>query len=450
MSKLLHSRVFRFLVCFLVVCCILVNLSPLKVQATVVVGTALTLEGILALLFSMAIGVVAVDLTAETINRIGTDLEETIITEVDTSELQKWNNLKNYWESIDPDGPEDPGEWHDMLKKALSGGLLVAIAGWLCTLVNMDGYEVDYDTASDGYMYYGYLLLPSLDLEDDRDYIIKFSSSSPYTMYRSSPGYSISSKSSGELNCVSYVNSNVSGKFGDVDWSGWGGLYNLVGNVSDVIWSYHDILYPDGSIAFKGSEPKSTYTEIIEPSIYVGDIPQQIKDGEKDENNLNLPVLDPYKLIQSPDTALNDLNQMQQALKDGTITLDDYLKQVQVQDPTDNEDPSNPTQAPSESTTPTTPVDPWEPPENPGQFALDLREVFPFCIPFDLYNFLSLLNADPVAPVINWEIALPGGGSYPLRVDLSPFDSVAQLLRRLQLLLFIVALGIKTRDLIKG
>ena len=141
---------------------------------------------------------------------------------------------------------------------------------------------------------------------------------------------------------------------------------------------------------------------------------------------------------------------MQQALKDGTITLDDYLKQVQVQDPTDNEDPSNPTQAPSESTTPTTPVDPWEPPENPGQFALDLREVFPFCIPFDLYNFLSLLNADPVAPVINWEIALPGGGSYPLRVDLSPFDSVAQLLRRLQLLLFIVALGIKTRDLIKG
>ena len=94
-SKLLHRRVFRFLVCFLVVCCILVNLSPLKVQATVVVGTALTLEGILALLFSMAIGVVAVDLTAETINRIGTDLEETIITEVDTSELQKWNNLKN-------------------------------------------------------------------------------------------------------------------------------------------------------------------------------------------------------------------------------------------------------------------------------------------------------------------------------------------------------------------
>ena len=83
-------------------------------------------------------------------------------------------------------------------------------------------------------------------------------------------------------------------------------------------------------------------------------------------------------------------------------------------------------------------------------FAFVVSKGFPFCIPFDLYAFLACLNAEPVAPVINWEIALPGGGSYPIQIDRSPFNSVAQLLRRLQLLLFILGLAIKTRDLIKG
>lgn len=83
-------------------------------------------------------------------------------------------------------------------------------------------------------------------------------------------------------------------------------------------------------------------------------------------------------------------------------------------------------------------------------FALDLKEFFPFCIPFDLYDFFTCLNADPVAPVIEWVIPLPGGDTYPLELDLSTFDPVAQLLRRLQLLLFCVGLAFKTRDLIKG
>ena len=92
----------------------------------------------------------------------------------------------------------------------------------------------------------------------------------------------------------------------------------------------------------------------------------------------------------------------------------------------------------------------WTPPADPGAFALDLTSFFPFCIPFDLYDFLTCLNAGPVAPVINWELVLPGFGTYTIVLDLSPFDSVAQLLRRLQLLLFIIGLAVKTRDLIKG
>ena len=97
-----------------------------------------------------------------------------------------------------------------------------------------------------------------------------------------------------------------------------------------------------------------------------------------------------------------------------------------------------------------TSTDTWTPPAEVGGFALDLTNYFPFCIPFDMYDFLCCLGADPVAPVIEWEIALPGGDAFPLSVDLSAFDSVAQLLRRLELLLFIIGLGLKTRDLIKG
>lgn len=85
-----------------------------------------------------------------------------------------------------------------------------------------------------------------------------------------------------------------------------------------------------------------------------------------------------------------------------------------------------------------------------GHFALDLSKYFPFCIPFDLYDFFMCLNAAPEAPVIDWEIPLPGGKTYPMKIDLSPFDPVAQLLRRLELLLFCVGLAFKTRDLIKG
>lgn len=91
----------------------------------------------------------------------------------------------------------------------------------------------------------------------------------------------------------------------------------------------------------------------------------------------------------------------------------------------------------------------WSP-SDMGNFTLDLSRYFPFCIPFDLYDFFTCLNADPVAPVIEWVIPVPGGDTYPLEIDLSPFDPVAQLLRRLQLLLFCVGLAFKTRDLIKG
>ena len=81
--------------------------------------------------------------------------------------------------------------------------------------------------------------------------------------------------------------------------------------------------------------------------------------------------------------------------------------------------------------------------------SLDLKDFFPFCIPFDLYAFFGCLNAAPEAPV--FELALPTPfGSYSFTVDLSPYDSVAEICRKLQLLLFCIGLAFETRNLIKG
>lgn len=80
-------------------------------------------------------------------------------------------------------------------------------------------------------------------------------------------------------------------------------------------------------------------------------------------------------------------------------------------------------------------------------FAIEWRDFFPFCIPFDIYDFLTLLMADPEAPKFEWEIdLLKTGEPYLMVVDLSEWDDVAQLLRRLELLVFIVGLAMVTRE----
>lgn len=78
----------------------------------------------------------------------------------------------------------------------------------------------------------------------------------------------------------------------------------------------------------------------------------------------------------------------------------------------------------------------------------DLRSVFPFCIPFDLYNIFGVFKSEGrEAPVIVWEFEI-FGKSYSVIVDLSPYEDVASLLRLLELVAFIVGLAVATRKLI--
>lgn len=78
-----------------------------------------------------------------------------------------------------------------------------------------------------------------------------------------------------------------------------------------------------------------------------------------------------------------------------------------------------------------------------------LQSVFPFCIPFDVYNFIGLLRAERQAPHFEWRFQLRDLVDYTFVIDLSAFNTVATVLRTMELLGFIVGLAMVTRRMIK-
>lgn len=85
--------------------------------------------------------------------------------------------------------------------------------------------------------------------------------------------------------------------------------------------------------------------------------------------------------------------------------------------------------------------------------TIRFADIFPFCIPFDIYDFLSLLSATRTAP--HFEIPFNYdriGLDYTFVFDLSgeSWENLAQIVRTLELLAFCVGLAFVTRDMIKG
>lgn len=85
--------------------------------------------------------------------------------------------------------------------------------------------------------------------------------------------------------------------------------------------------------------------------------------------------------------------------------------------------------------------------------TIRFADIFPFCIPFDIYDFLSLLSATRTAP--HFEIPFNYdriGLDYTFVLDFSgeSWENLAQIVRTLELLAFCVGLAFVTRDMIKG
>lgn len=81
-----------------------------------------------------------------------------------------------------------------------------------------------------------------------------------------------------------------------------------------------------------------------------------------------------------------------------------------------------------------------------------LEKKFPFCLPFDLYDFLSILDAEPRAPAFTVVIPLSSFGfelkDVSFEVDLSHFDEVMKILRTMELLSSVVGLIFITKKIL--
>ena len=74
-------------------------------------------------------------------------------------------------------------------------------------------------------------------------------------------------------------------------------------------------------------------------------------------------------------------------------------------------------------------------------------DFFPFCIPSDIKSFVEVFDAEPEAPHFVFDVDFPYMNEpWHIDLDFSAWDPVALVLRRLELMLFIVGLAMATRN----
>lgn len=86
----------------------------------------------------------------------------------------------------------------------------------------------------------------------------------------------------------------------------------------------------------------------------------------------------------------------------------------------------------------------WEP-------SIKLLTKFPFCIPYDFYSCFAILYKDPKELYFEIPFKIEQYGlDEKVVIDLRQFDPIVLIVRYMILILFIMFLTLKTRDLIKG
>lgn len=82
---------------------------------------------------------------------------------------------------------------------------------------------------------------------------------------------------------------------------------------------------------------------------------------------------------------------------------------------------------------------------------VELKDIFPFCVPFDVYDIVCNLQAGREAPHFTYQLKLDKIGlDYTFNLDFSGFDTVAAILRTMELIAFCVGLALATRQIIRS
>ena len=479
------KRIFRALVCFVLICVFLINTSPIRirVEATglepaAVAGTAVFFW------FMLMMGGIVIEPTVEALNyidqtaqiNIGQEIAQLPADQVEDAHEQWQRSIADlmYWgendfsndddsddnDSSDPEIPEDPSTAEETKHSAYVdkyGNIVVGyalkgmIARWWYDIISSGVFEAYTGAeAPEGYAYYNGLLMPDCSSYNSYDfpYIVGFTNSNRHFIcFSSKPlesqgsvilyGYPVGYE-------LIYTVLEDSGEFASRYW------YNS-SNASDAQFrrNYEHLFFANYDLCDSGSselilpamEPTSHATIFIEPDMYFGDYPDQVENGTFDDESIKLPVFDFSSLLESSDSAYSDMQQVYDQVYNQQMSYNEFADQVQADNSIVNPDPGPGTDI-------VNPADPLpEPPPALGDYALDLRDFFPFCIPFDIYALLSLLAAEPEAPKFEFDLWIPYADyNWHIVIDLSKWDDVAAVLRTMELLLFIVGLGVATRN----
>lgn len=147
--------------------------------------------------------------------------------------------------------------------------------------------------------------------------------------------------------------------------------------------------------------------------------------------------------------------------QDNADLFNDLIDSLIVDAPTIPDEPIIPDSPVDVPTVPDRPVVPEQPtiPGKPdvtqedidealeGVTTIDLRSVFPFCIPFDLYNIIKIFDTGENRRAPHIVYTFPGT-DWTLDIDLVVYDTAAGILRLMELILFIIGLAVATRKLI--
>lgn len=422
------------------VCVLLISWSPIRAQASVLGGAALlfgddAIAIILAVLAGLgvcvAVGSESSDLETRAIARNAMDAMEDAGKFVVDGGLTVYNSLSESW------------------SYAVSTDLVQWLHGWLfeSDVVSYNERYVDTfptsESARNAYqeaMSYPYHLvfapLPNYNWtlvgSDSPIEVVSSDSTGTIIKFGYYGGYTYSCQSSGKVTKTHRTSSSlhISGTLGSA--------------VQPEITTTTQTKL--GDVAPPGTDIETEYGEYI-VIVAPNGVPDTGGDGGDDEQPkipvLPVPYLPPSEIPNVPQKDIWKGNKVEIENPDTGDTPD----------PTTGTDTDDPDSGSNDPTTPTTGTDTDPdtgtdvPPADIADYSVDLTNFFPFCLPFDIYAFFELLAADPEAPHLEFDIPFPFMDEpWHLVIDLSAWDNVALLARRLELLGFIIGLCVFTRE----
>lgn len=483
MSKLVSSRAFRLLVCLLVVCCILVNASPIRAKATAVAPAAAAsvvglsplaaVAGILVCLGVLAVGSGAFDeLVRDVVDALPskhflTHNNETMI------EGLKYEDTLYVSQDLIADVNDTLYESNTLPSASPVFNVSYSLSEEYTNLSGLGFQRLFNNQKLDWRAHdFNYCYLNSDDATDGtvltiifsdspasvtlRDGIYRVSISGRYASFTSSPGTST----------IARYGYNADPEVGSI--RSLAGSFCLADVYSVSSSGAYDILVAEAAPDLDDDEEYQAWKARRLFRVIEGGGGDEDPDEDPDDG---LRVLLPYYPVPAAENAENLPSSQDQAWvgnrqedpEDDPVT--DLEQSVEVST-TPEVSPSpepNPDPEPVPEPEPEPDPDPEPAPEpapdpQPSQalagtslepFVLpSLRNFFPFCIPFDLYDMLAAFVAEPEAPVFTFATGFLGN-VFTVDIDLSPWNSIARTVRAIQLCICIVGLAFATRKFIK-